>query len=115
MQGHLEFFICNPADLDSGTSSVPKQECFNTNPLTRAEGDSANSPIDPDYPGRYYVDPPCKGAEGSEVLPDGAQDGYVLNMQYQLPQGLTCDHCVLQMVYCEFVFGGGSKLLPCRI
>lgn len=73
------------------------------NPLTRVEGDSINSPIDPDFEGRYYVDPPCEGAGGPVVLPDGAQHGQVMSMQYQLPQGLTCEHCVLQMVYCEFV------------
>lgn len=79
------------------------------NPLTRAEGDSINSPIDPEFEGRYYVDPECKGAEDSEALPDGAQDGYVINMQYQLPQGLTCEHCVLQMVYCEFDQLGSAR------
>ncbi|CAN0429657.1 unnamed protein product, partial [Ectocarpus sp. 12 AP-2014] len=56
-------------------------------------------PIDPAYPGRYYVNPPCHVTEHPEALPDGAQDGYVINMQYQLPEGLTCDHCVLQMVH----------------
>lgn len=78
------------------------------NPLTRAEGDDVNSPIDPAYPGRYYVNPPCHVTEHPEALPDGAQEGYVINMQYQLPEGLTCDHCVLQMVHCEF-----SQQQPC--
>lgn len=101
-KGHLEFFICNSADLQYGPTSKPNQECFNMNPLTRAEGDDVNSPIDPAYPGRYYVNPPCHATEHPEALPDGAQEGYVINMQYQLPEGLTCDHCVLQMVHCEF-------------
>ncbi|CAN0065536.1 unnamed protein product [Ectocarpus sp. 6 AP-2014] len=97
--GHLEFFICNSADIKFGPTSKPNQECFNMNPLTRAEGDDVNSPIDPAYPGRYYVNPPCHVTEHPEALPDGAQEGYVINMQYQLPEGLTCDHCVLQMVH----------------
>ncbi|CAM9451088.1 unnamed protein product, partial [Pylaiella littoralis] len=99
--GHLEFFICDVKELRYGAASVPRQECFNQNPLTRAEGDSINSPIDPDFPGRYYIDPPCKGGEGIyEDLPEGApRDAYVINMQYQLPSELFCDHCVLQMVH----------------
>ncbi|CAN0389856.1 unnamed protein product, partial [Ectocarpus fasciculatus] len=99
LAGHLEFFICNSADLYYGPTSKANQECFNMNPLTRAEGDDINSPIDPAYPGRYYVNPPCHATEHPEDLPDGAQEGYVINMQYQLPEGLTCDHCVLQMVH----------------
>lgn len=41
---------------------VPKQSCFNNYPLDRA-GDAADlayGPVDPDYPGRYFLDPPCR-------------------------------------------------------
>ena len=52
-KGHLEFFLCDAAELDD-PDGVVTQECLNMNPLTRAEGDNENSPIDPDYSGRYY-------------------------------------------------------------
>lgn len=46
--GHLEFFICN---ADGDLNGIPTQECFNRYPLTRADGDDSNSPIDPNFPG----------------------------------------------------------------
>ena len=59
MQGHIEFFLCCSDDLDD-PDWVVTQECFNKYPLNRAEDDSFNSPVDTVYPGRYYVDPPCR-------------------------------------------------------
>jgi len=41
---------------------VPKQSCFNKYPLNRA-GDAADlqyGPVDDEYPGRYFLDPPCR-------------------------------------------------------
>lgn len=52
-KGHLEFFLCDSADLED-PDGVVTQECLNMHPLTRADGDDNNSPIDPNYPGRYY-------------------------------------------------------------
>lgn len=50
-KGHFEMFLCNTADMDD-PDGVVKQSCFNKYPLDRASGDSSNSPVDPDYPGR---------------------------------------------------------------
>lgn len=100
-QGHLEFFLCNSEDL-SDPDGVPTQGCFNMNPLTRTAGDGVNSPIDPSYPGRYYVDPECREKETVQDKPEEAAEGYVMHMTYDLPRGLICKRCILQMVYCEF-------------
>jgi len=46
----------------SDPNGVPKQSCFNKYPLDRA-GDAADlqyGPVDPEYPGRYFLDPPCR-------------------------------------------------------
>ncbi|CAN0101493.1 unnamed protein product [Ectocarpus sp. 6 AP-2014] len=95
--GHLEFFICN---ADNDPSGIPTQECFNEYPLTRAEGDDDNSPIDPDFPGRYYCDPTCRGEEDEvdQTKPLHAISGENMKMRYVLPD-IECSHCILQMVY----------------
>lgn len=98
----MEFFICNPDDVEEELV----QDCFNQNPLTRAAQNTHSSPIDPDFPGRFYVVPPCDSDnEESFDLPHEAQAGYVMHATYQLPQGLVCEHCILQMVYCELWLG----------
>lgn len=100
-QGHLEFFLCDVGDLEDGEEKVVPQSCFNKYPLNRADDDVANSPIDANFPGRYYVDPECRGEERSEELPENAPDGYMIRMNYLLPENVTCKRCILQMVYCE--------------
>ena len=98
-QGHCEFFICDSADLyDPG--GVATQECFNKHPLTRAPDDVFASPIDPNYPGRYYVDPVCRVVETEQSKADDAPYGQNTKSRYVLPD-IECDHCVPQMVYCE--------------
>lgn len=92
--------MCDTADLDD-PDGVATQECFNKHPLTRADGDGVNSPIDPVYPGRYYADPPCREEETEQDYDWRAGGGYVMTMNYQLPEDLVCEHCVLQMWYCE--------------
>ncbi|CAN0061871.1 unnamed protein product [Ectocarpus sp. 4 AP-2014] len=95
--GHLEFFICNAYN---DPDAIPTQECFNQYPLTRAEGDDDNSPIDPNFPGRYYCDPTCRGEEGEvdQTKPLHAISGENMKMRYVLPD-IECSHCILQMVY----------------
>ncbi|CAM9517701.1 unnamed protein product, partial [Hapterophycus canaliculatus] len=103
--GHIEFFLCCTADLDD-PDGVPKQSCFNKYPLNRAEDDSFNSPVDTNYPGRYFIDPPCRwdAGENEEVdqtrpeLEGVLMDGTVNHMRYQLPD-ITCDHAILMMRY----------------
>ena len=99
-QGHCEFFICDSADLYD-PEGVATQECFNKHPLTRAPDDGSASPIDPNYPGRYYVDPECRVDETEQSKADDAPEGQNIKMRYVLPD-IECEHCVLQMVYCEF-------------
>lgn len=108
----MEFFICNSEDL-SDPDGVPTQGCFNMYPLTRSAGDDVNSPIDPNYPGRYYVDPECREEETDQEKPEGAAGGYVMHMNYDLPAGLTCKRCILQMVYCECSFVVCDASIPC--
>ena len=45
--------MCNTDEMDD-PDGLPTQECFNKHPLDRAPDDGAASPIDPNYPGRYY-------------------------------------------------------------
>lgn len=101
MQGHLEFFICN---ADNDPDGIPTQECFNEYPLTRAEGDDYNSPVDPNFPGRYYCDPTCRGKTGEvdQTKPLHAISGENMIMRYVLPD-IECSHCILQMVYREWI------------
>eukprot|EP00903_Cladosiphon_okamuranus_P006097 g6007.t1 len=93
--GHCEFFVCNTDEMDD-SDGVPTQECFNKHPLTRAEDDGGASPIDPKYPGRYYVDPECR--EGETEQGPKPIEGYNIRMRYVLPD-IECEHCILQMVY----------------
>ncbi|CAM9974029.1 unnamed protein product, partial [Pylaiella littoralis] len=98
--GHMEFFLCCTSDLDD-PDGVAKQSCFNKYPLDRADDDSYNSPVDPDYPGRYYVDPPCRGGEVDQTRPElqgVLNDGNVMHMRYKLPN-IECDHAILMMRY----------------
>lgn len=96
-------FVCNSDDQSSGAKGVVNQECFNKYPLDRAADDTEGGPIDPNYPGRYILDPPCRAQETDQTILPGAFPGDVATARFQLPSGLTCSHCVVQMVYCEFV------------
>ncbi|CAM9374797.1 unnamed protein product, partial [Choristocarpus tenellus] len=97
--GHIEYFICDAKDLADPNGPVT-QECFNKHPLTRAPDDEEASPIDPAHSGRYFLDPMCRAAETDQtVKPEGGFAGQVSTMRYLLPAGLTCDRCILQMVY----------------
>ncbi|CAM9538431.1 unnamed protein product, partial [Choristocarpus tenellus] len=97
--GHLEYFICDANDLDDPDEPVT-QECFNKYPLSRSLDDGAASPIDPAHLGRYFLDPPCRTSETDQIVrPEGDFSGQVSTMHYVLPAGLTCERCILQMIY----------------
>lgn len=103
-QGHFEVFICNTDELPDGADSVPTQECFNKYPLDRAADNDEFSPIDPNYPGRYFVDPECRKDEielNRDLIADAGSRGYTSHMRYVLPEGLECKQCVIQSVYRE--------------
>ena len=72
-------------------------------PLDRAKDDGDASPIDPNFPGRYFVDPTCRSGETDQTILPGAFPGDVITARYQLPSGVTCSHCVVQMAHCECV------------
>ena len=96
----MEFFICNTDELPEGADSVPTQECFNKFPLDRDPDYGSFSPIDPDYYGRYHLDPECTADETNiEVMNDWR--GWIARMHYLIPADLECEHCVLQAVYRE--------------
>lgn len=56
-------------------------------------------------PGRYYVDPVCRADDDTDPTDQGkvpgATSGHVVTGRYNLPSGLTCSRCIVQMVYCE--------------
>ncbi|CAM9449279.1 unnamed protein product, partial [Ascophyllum nodosum] len=105
--GHLEFFLCDTSDLDD-PEGVVTQGCFNMHPLDRAEDDGDASPIDPNFPGRYFVDPTCRSGETDQTILPGAFPGDVITARYQLPSGVTCSHCVVQMAH----YTGNSCMHP---
>ncbi|CAM9825507.1 unnamed protein product [Pylaiella littoralis] len=96
-RGHLEFLVCN---ADGDPDAIPTQECFNQYPLDRAPGDDSNSPIDPNFPGRYYCDPTCRGKTGEvdQTKPTHATGGENMRMRYMLPN-IECDHLVVGCWY----------------
>ncbi|CAN0177329.1 unnamed protein product [Pylaiella littoralis] len=98
-EGHVEMFLCDTNDLPGGPDTTVIQSCFNKDPLDRAEDDEFNGPIDPNNRGRFILDPPCRATEtDQEMLPD-AFPGDVATARFQLTQGVTCERCVVQMVY----------------
>lgn len=102
VQGHFEYFICDTQDLDD-PDGVVDQECLNKHPLNRAYNKNDASTIDPNYPGRYYLDPPCRRDEVEQNVSNkfGAEGSQSVKMRYTLPD-IECEHCVLQMHWCEF-------------
>ncbi|CAB1101487.1 unnamed protein product [Ectocarpus sp. CCAP 1310/34] len=108
--GHIEYFLCDTADMDD-PDGVVTQDCLNMHPLDRDETDWWNSPIDQEYPGRFFVNPDCRGGNeetdqsGRPVLTGGGlglDKGYINNGRYHLPN-IQCEHCVLQMKYYAYV------------
>ncbi|CBN77502.1 EsV-1-166 [Ectocarpus siliculosus] len=97
--GHVEMFLCDADDLPGGPDSTVTQSCFNEHPLDRVDDDDFNSPIDPSNTGRFILDPPCRASETDQEMLDGAFPGDVATARFKLPQGLTCERCVVQMVY----------------
>eukprot|EP00903_Cladosiphon_okamuranus_P006012 g5932.t1 len=101
-KGHFEFFLCDIDDQDD-PAGVVTQECLNKHPLNRVAKPN-ESPVDPNYPGRWYPDPPCRADMGEveqttyenpESSFPGERNGRVT---YRLPD-IECSHCVLQKVW----------------
>ncbi|CDF37082.1 unnamed protein product [Chondrus crispus] len=98
--GYFDFFVCN---LDKCGSDI-SGKCFTEGHCQKllrvkhkdCEDPSVDTnyecgPIDPVYPGRWYV--PCRNTGHVGVHIVGGASG---TMRYQLPAGLSCEHCVIQ-------------------
>eukprot|EP00177_Eucheuma_denticulatum_P002069 GFKZ01003703.1.p2 GENE.GFKZ01003703.1~~GFKZ01003703.1.p2 ORF type:complete len:424 (-),score=45.39 GFKZ01003703.1:277-1548(-) len=99
--GYFEFFICNmdkcnKPDIDGSCfeqghcvrlDRVPHPDCEDTSVNT----DFECGPIDPIYPGRWYL--PCRNTGHVGVHIVGGESG---TMRYQLPRGFRCKWCVVQ-------------------
>eukprot|EP00752_Nemacystus_decipiens_P006569 g5915.t1 len=100
--GHVEIRICNTADL-ADPGGLADQECFNMHQLDRDPSDGGASPIDPNYYGRYIVDPPCRKDGELPPIPDSPLKhmgtAYQFTGRWVLPAGLECTHCILQVHY----------------
>lgn len=100
--GWFEFYVCDKSDLADPAGRIT-QACLNKHKLLRSQSDPLNeSPIDPEYPGRFYMYPKCH----MSLNADG--QGY-MRIKYDLPRDLNCDHCVLQWWYvtANTCYGGG--------
>ncbi|CAM9156066.1 unnamed protein product, partial [Ectocarpus sp. 12 AP-2014] len=96
--GHIELNLCDASELEED-SEVTTHECLSKYPLDRAPAEM-EPPIDPVHPGRYFLDPPCRAAETDQSFDtSGAEAGDIVTMTYRLPPVLTCEQCVLQMMY----------------
>lgn len=92
-KGHFEFYICNKNDLSSPENGI-HQECLYQNRLLRDETYDSISPIDGNFPWRYYVEPSTCMEFQLEPYP-----GFKTTVHFKLPSELVCDHCVLQWWY----------------
>lgn len=99
--GYFEFFLC---DLDACGANDISGKCFTENhchKLMRVKHDDCENPspkthtecgpIDEKYPGRWYV--PCRKTDHVGIHIVGGSSG---TMRYKLPDGVSCEHCVVQ-------------------
>lgn len=118
-RGHFEVKVCDRASFGLDRSSAPTQECFSAKSLERVPDttfpDSVDiSPIDPNYPDRYYLPPACALTKENTLMGGyHVRTGEKVSFQllpcftrysvfpgYQLPADLTCDNgCVVQWRY----------------
>lgn len=117
-KGYHEFYLCDtPSEMLE--SSAKGQACLNRHRLTRAALGPANTMINPADPYRWYMPGSTFGTDASDGPPLDAQGWYGADnfapdnlgrspskgqypssqrfkMKYYLPEGVSCDHCVLQ-------------------
>lgn len=99
--GYFEFFLC---DIDACATTDISPDCFKSHkchklervPHPDCENPNANThyecgPIDHVYPGRWYL--PCRNTGHVGVHIVGGPTG---TMRYKLPEGVECEHCVVQ-------------------
>lgn len=98
--GFFEFYICDVSKCGRDIS----EHCFRIGACKQLERAWVNecqvgkskrcAPIDRNYPGRWYVPCPVFAEKGGFDMM--GKDG---TMKYILPEGLVCDHCVIQWFY----------------
>eukprot|EP00121_Abeoforma_whisleri_P010028 Awhi_evm1s9236 len=92
-RGIMEFRLCDQSEIT--------YECLSKHKLIRVKDSSHDrSPIDEQNPSRYYLEPGCAGDSPHNFDENNfatlAPPGQRITMKYKLPDGVTCDHCVLQ-------------------
>ena len=102
-KGHVQVSVCPDADVLN-----PKQECFDANRLEFVRDPLYGAPRDANYPERGYVAPNDGSAldmsAGQSSATIGAsssslRSGMAFEMVFKLPEGINCDHCLLQWHY----------------
>lgn len=99
--GYFEYFVCNLdacKQNDISPSCFKQGHCVRLNRVKHPDCENPNvnthyecGPIDPVYPGRWYL--PCRNTGHVGVHIVGGESG---TMRYQLPPGFSCKHCVVQ-------------------
>lgn len=102
--GYFDFYLCN---LDEcGTSDIAAKcftggRCYQLQRVKHPNCEARNvntdydcGPVDPTYPGRWYL--PCRKTGYVGVHMVGGKSG---TMRYKLPDGVVCKHCVIQWYY----------------
>ena len=94
--GFMELHVCDIAKCGGEISEdcFKQGHCWQLKRAPNKDCDSAYdkrcAPIDKNYPGRWYLPCTTKPINGNAVERMGGN-----KMQYYLPKGLVCEHCVL--------------------
>lgn len=98
--GFHQFYICDVQKCegqDISESCFTDNHCYQLQRSKNSECDSSKSmrcgPIDRKYPSRWYI--PCSKYPLDDYKAD-FYGGDAKTIQYSLPNGLVCEHCVLQ-------------------
>ncbi len=86
-KGHIEMWLCPDGD------SPLTQTCLNSYSLAVVpvvEADGSVTPVDPLHPERWYLPPAPTSTSGTYVTS-------TYTASFQLPPGLVCTHCVIQV------------------
>lgn len=110
--GFMELYLCDAGKCggDISHKCFLEGHCTKLERAVNKECDSGQSkkcgPIDPSYPGRWYL--PCR-SNGTPTK--SGKRRFVMfgpgTMKYQLPSNVTCEHCVLQ-----WYWASGDKCNP---
>eukprot|EP00976_Prorocentrum_cordatum_P104739 1194015-Prorocentrum_minimum.AAC.2 len=89
-RGHVELQLCDdPVN--------PTKACFDAHPLEFVSADGNPAP-DPNYPYRGYLRP-NDGSIPDDMPAGTGVSGFRVRMTYKLPDGFTCNHCLILWHY----------------